>query len=734
MDAKNEGIWGDDAEALSPIQRWFQSEFTYALEEKHYEERPYPVSALPLEDVPFVGPLLAATVGRAIKPERIMHEDDWLSSEGALVEPPRFGQRIATEIGETPGGVPTTPYDTTGIVGEQIYRLQEMIGLPGFTMMSMKEQMTGTPDWFDQTQRLESARRMFGFERSYWDLELGGLMGTTEAFRRLYPHRRRQIPLYNPIPNMMPGWLPGPGSKSPDFLHGDPYIKIPEGELRLPGRGYEARYPELEGVSPEDYPLIHKYKILADVAPYTENYKDHLRMVNRARKEESWTESQEMVFQQTQDQLQQKKTRVEFQEYKHLTSTGGLFGDKVYYDGEDSSNIIGAINRLKADKDGESGLFAKYFGGYWEALSHNAETALDQMTPISPGAKLVHQRTAIEHYERTQLYGTENAFWNHPFRDFMRPSFWLGAQAVGYEGVPSHIARRRELEDYFDVLKYVKYSRLSNIARENQDSAALREFESQKDQTLFGLNPYTRNFSAIFRALPRRDRDYFNAFAGAETEAERAKILEMVPRNEKALYVAQWKVMFADEVRRAKKDELLSGSELAEADVLIDKIYDEAATEGFPTSKDLNSAYLQSRSPGENYGDWYRKTHLLTQLSTLPGPDWVGWHPSVDLDDVKLKVIQNWGEDMHEYDLWPGRAQAMANKPYINNQAIEPIVGEGTLSRGEIHDRISGLLMTNRMEGDVFTRTVFDPAGTDSVQMQVYEQPNYNSLARRDWF
>lgn len=732
MNAKEEGIWGDDAYRLSPIQRWFQEEFTYNVEDMHYYDRPYPITSLPFEDVPFVGPILAGTVGRLIKPERLMHEDEWMSLRGTAVEPPRFGQRVATEIGQTPGGVPESPYNTTGLVGEQVYRLQEMIGLPGFSMMSIKEWLTGTPDWFDQRERLESSRRMTGFERSYWDLELGGLMGTTEAFRRLFPHRRRQIPLYNPIPNMMPGWLPGPGEKSPDFLHGDPYVKVPEGELRLPGRGYEARFPELEGVAPEDYPLIHKYKILADVAPYTENFKEHLHMVRKARKEDSWSEYEERIYQQTQNQLQQRKTKVEFQEYQHLTSMGDIFGED-HYDGEDSAGLVGAINRLKADKDVESGVFSKYYGGYWELLSHNAETVLDQMTPMSPGSKLVHQRTAIEHYERMQFYGTQNAFWNHPFRDFVRPSFWLGAQAVGYEGVPSHIARRRELEEYFDILKYVKFSRLSNIARENQDYAALRDFESKKDETLFGLDPYTRNFSAIFRSLPRRDRDYFNAFAGAQTEEERSRILELVPRNEKALYVARWKLAFADEVRRAKKGDLLSKSEMDEADELIGQIYDEARTEGFPSDKELYAQYLETRMRGEGYGDWYRRTHLLTQLTSLPGPDWVGWHPSVDLDDVKLKVVQNWGEDMHEYDLWPSRAQQMVNKPYINQEAIAPIIGGETLSRNEIHGRINQLLMVNKMGGDVFVRTSFGPAGADSVNMQISQEPQY-SFARREWF
>jgi hypothetical protein len=99
---------------------------------------------------------------------------------------------------------------------------------------------------------------------------------TNELFRRLYPHIQRQIPRYNPIPNLMPDWLPGPGDRSPDIRHGDPFTKIPLGEERLPGPGFAALHPEMEGIAPEDYPHIWRLKILADVAPYSKKYAEHV--------------------------------------------------------------------------------------------------------------------------------------------------------------------------------------------------------------------------------------------------------------------------------------------------------------------------------------------------------------------------------------------------------------------------------------------------------------------------
>ena len=76
----------------------------------------------------------------------------------------------------------------------------------------------------------------------------------------------------------MPSWLPG-NDYMTDFKVGDPFVKIDDGYARLPGAGYEALHPELKGVNPEDYPDIHKLRILADVAPYSREYRPGLSLL-----------------------------------------------------------------------------------------------------------------------------------------------------------------------------------------------------------------------------------------------------------------------------------------------------------------------------------------------------------------------------------------------------------------------------------------------------------------------
>jgi hypothetical protein len=68
----------------------------------------------------------------------------------------------------------------------------------------------------------------------------------------------------------MPSWLPG-NDYMTDFKVGDPYVTVDDGYARPPGAGYEAIHPEFEGIAAEDYPDIHKLRILSDVAPNPRN-------------------------------------------------------------------------------------------------------------------------------------------------------------------------------------------------------------------------------------------------------------------------------------------------------------------------------------------------------------------------------------------------------------------------------------------------------------------------------
>lgn len=281
---------------------------------KHWDERPYPVTTSGMEEIPIIGPALDGTLGRLFVPfrrrpglqraheEYIQEINDKIaaaakrdaqtnyvySTPGGRMTPsyimsggtypnelqPIEGYAdygaVATEEGALTVVDPTSGFspmesgkeisraDLTAIntaiiskryvaplenrsiqslrdnvfvqnleeavdpnsigyrLGKTYYSLTEIGGIYGFATTSI------FGDYTPQVS-LQSTSRMLGFERKFWDRELGGLGGElSEIGRRFLPHRNRQTMEYNPFKNKMPSWLPGP-EYFVDFQHGDPY-------------------------------------------------------------------------------------------------------------------------------------------------------------------------------------------------------------------------------------------------------------------------------------------------------------------------------------------------------------------------------------------------------------------------------------------------------------------------------------------------------------------------------
>ena len=115
--------------------------------------------------------------------------------------------------------------------------------------------------------RYENAGQMGTFSRGFWDASIGGLGGgPMEIARRFFPSEDRSRININPLINNMPDWIPE------SYHTGDPYTKIPKGEMRLPGKGYEAMY-DLHPDQFGEYGAFDRFKILADIAPNSKEYK-----------------------------------------------------------------------------------------------------------------------------------------------------------------------------------------------------------------------------------------------------------------------------------------------------------------------------------------------------------------------------------------------------------------------------------------------------------------------------
>lgn len=171
----------------------------------------------------------------------------------------------------------------SGMIRDAFYSASEVGGIYGF--------MTKTGIGFEESGRgvtWAPSTLMTSYSRSFWDMSLGGMGGQLSEIGRRYLPRDPNKQYYSPIENTMPDWMPGL-EYFLDFQHGDPYAKVKRGEMRLPGKAYETLYdlhPDGTGQGEwANYGIFDRFRILADVAPYSNQYKQAKSMVSKMNQE-----------------------------------------------------------------------------------------------------------------------------------------------------------------------------------------------------------------------------------------------------------------------------------------------------------------------------------------------------------------------------------------------------------------------------------------------------------------
>jgi hypothetical protein len=530
-------------------------------------------------------------------------------SYGTLKQPGLMDPRIIA-------GAPPISRGSLGFQMSQFgYELQEMSGIYGFAFGSARKALGfGDQNFTPDKPVLASASKAYGSTRGFWDLNLGGMgdfplpmdgnlsnFEFSEIARRFIPKERSDVQYINPIKNDMGTlypWLPG-SDYHLNFKEGDPYTVVPEGEMRLPGKGYE-RLHKLNSDGYGKYGLVDQMKVLGDVAPWSQEYRQVSSMVGKMNLSSNQQETVDTVRQ----QVEEKKKSRNFTPYKYR------------YGNNDPS---------------ESGL-KNFMGRAWEQVAHS-DTYLN--------TKFLPNRTAVEDWERSNVYGATFPEWQNPVSDFLAPMMYkstqrgafaaassLGfvgsmfgktpqAKAVGafvggslglaggaygkaYEAVtgdrfiPQSRKKELALEEYTDILSYVRNMHLSATAKASGDMDLSAQFTKQAKQTMYGADIYQGNLSEIALAIPKRKREHFKAMLGAPPE-ERKRILSTSGRLERRIYQAAW---------------------------------------GMP---------VEERPDLEQYFANHE----------LPQPGWEGYNPATSMDQVKIKIGQSMGIDMSEMGYYP---------------------------------------------------------------------------------
>jgi hypothetical protein len=653
--AKERAVFGDEVDEYSPLTRFFLKNFTYHLEEKNYYDRPYPISGTAFEDVPVIGSILSNTIGRLIKPPKLMHQEELfqINSQGQVEHAylQEFGS--SAELGQVGPGVPKSPYSTSSLLGEMQYQFREIEGLTGYTKNYLQKLVTGRETIGTRQFQMASSADMDSAVLDYWDMDLGGLGFTSEPIRRLLPRPRSDIEKYNPIANTMPSWVPA------RYRRGDPYRSIPNGFARLPGKAYEALNPEVKGLDPEDYPDIHKYKILSDLAPKS---RETLRLRNELMERRvagMTTELENRILENASEAHRKRLASTRDFEYAKNAIKIPVVSDitKSLYQGAE-----GIIRKVTAP--------AEYLipGGF------------------RPTQKLLGRtRSAIETYEQERVYGTTNAFWDKHVRDWFRPAFYSTANLMGWSGKPIHVTRREELDSHFDKLQFLKFMQLAQSAENGKDR---QRYMKMAAQTRTGVNP-NGDALGMYLSLPNAEKRFFDAFANAR-EGDRDRILELVPEDQVHLYKAIW-------------SRIDSGEKLS--------------LMGAEAKANIDPAYMREK---------LQETQQYFVNRPLPGPDWIGWHKDVDIEDIKVKYVNNTGQETHDYDVWNSQVRRASRRPYLEGSDMFMYENPGP-SRNSARNRlIRGMKNSTGID---FSRSLVNTshAPYENSRAEIYYNDNRSS-------
>lgn len=507
---REKGIWGADEDSISPLRKFFTKNFTYDLEMANYYDRPYPISSAAFAEVPIIGGILSNTIGRLFKPPKLMHVDEWMregqsgnleyasTHEGWKREP-------SYALGAPKPGIPGSPFTPEFQASFLSYQFRELEGMTGWAKNLLSDAIAGSDVYGTDTPVLADAGMMTSPRLRFWETNQGGAFFSNEAIRRILPRYRSEIERQNPIMNSMPTWLPD------RFRRGDPYRSVEWGEARLPGEGYADLHPELKGLDPQDYPLIFQYSILADVAPFSKEFRQTQIATYKQRAAQLTNSAENAYLDQIDQQVAERYNMYEF--------------DRVH---ENALELPG------------SSLTQSFTAAARSALRKTAAPA-EYLVPMGfrPVQKLLgSDRDPIERYEFERMYGTQFAFWDKPWRDWFRPALYSAANLVGYEGKPAWRQEADANAAYFDKLEFAKWMKLANEAEANGDGRLKQRYLFQASNTRSGVNPQGNPLS-IYWTLPQQDRAFFNAFSQAQG-ADRDRILEMVPEDQVHLYQAVW--------------------------------------------------------------------------------------------------------------------------------------------------------------------------------------------------
>ena len=370
----------------------------------------------------------------------------------------------------------------------------------------------------------------------------------------------------------------------------------------------------------------------------------------------------------------------------------------------------------------------RFVGKAWELFAH-------ANIPIIHN-KFLAVESPTEHYENKQIYGKAWQEWTNPISDYIVPTYQsifarhpvastlagavpgyiigkllakgkyargfavassimsaIGSLAVmqhemetGEAWIPKRRVEQREIEEYFDILEYLKYQRLFNqykdLARK-KEGINLNEIIGELEKLQAEVREKERkieNLKYLRFSKNLKGEDYVKAFINKEGRLEyKVQTTEDI--------ISDWRQNLQKEILELQENQILIGLGPYARKALEYRERYKSTIYGIDENSTRSQIYaaLPSRERGyfeyfANERDPKKRAEILKLIPKhqrrlyqilwgeepdvkpalekyfeehyLPEADWIGWKEGVQLEDSMIKVIEDQGLDINDFGVW----------------------------------------------------------------------------------
>lgn len=337
-------------------------------------------------------------------------------------------------------------------------------------------------------------------------------------------------------------------------------------------------------------------------------------------------------------------------------------------------------------------------GGLWENFVHSDGLIQN---------KFLRVRTALEQFERGEVFGTDDAKWNDPINTFLKPTiasiankdpisssiqgavvaamfartnapqsripYLRSKLAIGGAAIGATLSTLRMLSDftksdtwtprayrhkaahdeYWDILKYLKYSSIAESSKKMalyKEKINIDKLKDSERQTV-GLGPYAA-IAIDAERKAKRTMYGFNIASGSLQDA-----IQAIPKRQQQIAL-----------------EIVQNGTLEEKQRFYDLLPD--------AQRRVLGKFLGVKTnelPSRQVLTEYFKSHFL------PNVDWAGWSATTDMNDMQTRSAAMEGVKVDK----PNRAKVQKARAMSNNS---PVPRMDNPTYGNIRRQINNLL------------------------------------------